>query len=239
MSRRRVLDLFVAAGVAIGSLLLLRPFAVEPPIEPAAPNPFVETLTFVRMSDGTPIGDAIEIDVNTGFHAQFAVDPAKKMPEKVESDSVIAPSRWTFALVVFPRASGRDGGDSIRGACLEVPRGFRPKGEPLPMFKGPGTIPIGGTSGWAASGFSRPLRAAGPPSKRTRTYWTYVAAPKDRPGDYVYELTLYPAAAWTSRVRFKSGPPVVLRRGLLRVHATDGSGGDRSSLGAASRDGGG
>ncbi|MGH7199580.1 MAG: hypothetical protein ACREJB_03185, partial [Planctomycetaceae bacterium] len=86
-------------------------------------------------------------------------------------------------------------------------------------------VPLGGLGDWARSGFDGPPERpeSWPKSwpKEEVRLWTYVSAREDEPGEYVYELTLFPTAAWTSSVRFDIGRPVVLQRGLLRVVAED------------------
>ena len=50
-------------------------------------------------------------------------------------------------------------------------------------------------------------------------FWTYLAAPAAEPGEYVYELTLYPTCHWKSSIRYEAGTGVVLQRGILRIVA--------------------
>lgn len=213
--KRRAWICTLTGGVVAATLLWFW-WRRERPIEPAGPNPFVSEFVFERLDNGTAIGETVELAVNSGFYARMALRPDAAPPELLDGRSVVESQDWPLALVLYPRHSSPDADDALCVPCggLEAAdRRHRPRSRNVRV-----SIPIGNPAVWSASGYDGPPELPeGFGTEDELRLWTYFAVRKNQPGEYVYELTLYPTAAWESSVRFEKGQAVVLQRGLLKV----------------------
>ncbi len=198
----------------------------RPPAEisPAPPNPFVDNLVVSNLTTGADVTAPVEIQVNSGFTALISCVPKADRPVALESRDVQSPNLWPMTLVIYPRGDNPDSHDTIQAACrmLEEPgrrvTAGRLSSEP-PLF----APPLGSMAHFKDSGFRKLPAPVMRLSHDAMQYWTYFAVKADRPGDYVYEISLYPASAWVSDVRFEAGPRVILQRGVLRVLPESGA----------------
>lgn len=187
-------------------------------LEPVPPNPFVSRATLERVDDWQPVGDSIELEFNSGCYVSAALTPAKDLPKMYEGREVQPPERWSVTLVFYRRGDDAESADALRRPCIPLKRA-RPGRGVVSVSAGAGFIPNGNTHPYGPSG--RPKGGQPEPPKTwpedELRYWTYFGPRPDEAGEYVYELTLFPAAAWISAVRFDVGPPVVLMRGVVRI----------------------
>lgn len=222
-NRRRFL-LWISAPTLGGVALLLWLIRDKQEIQRAPPNPFVKTLVFERIDDGQPIGDMMEMRTNAGVYASIVLTAAGDTPVVFEEHEVQDPARWPLALFIYPRGASAESEDSLGNPCMK----FNRQGVRFRQAVGSGPklfVPVRGTTRgyWTADvGFEGDLKPPKSWPEDEIRFWTFFALRDQRPGEYVYELTLYPTARWTSSVRITMGPPVVLRRGLLRVGANEG-----------------
>lgn len=190
-------------------LLVALAGCAERPIAPAEATPFIERLDVTRLDLDEPLSETIDLDVNTGFYANIAFIPGSAIPETLDGRSVQPTNDWTLALIIVPRGSDRGQKTTIYAPCNRFARP-RERVPPLPYS---GAMGIWGPSGYR----SPPQKPTAWPQNEYR-FWTYFAVPPDQPGDYVYELAVFPTSVWKSLVRSDVGPPVVLKRGVLHVH---------------------
>ncbi len=191
-------------------LPLLMLGCAEKPIEPARANPFVQSFRVTRVDSGEPVGDEIEIAVNTGFTVEIAFSAAPDAPQELEGRPVQPPGEWPVRLVIYPRDHERSDDGTLWYPCnrFEVPN--RPYVRPV--FPGV-------SEHWKPSGYTGPPKPPRDSGENKNRFWTYFAVPRDSPGEYVFEVLVYPTSAWKSLVRVDAGPPVVLQRGVLRVRS--------------------
>lgn len=194
------------------------------PIEPAPPNVFVSRLLCDRVSDSgtaSAMGDVIEIEQNTGFIVQLGLELNPQRPMEFETRKVVNPLEWPMMVVIYPRNSDDTDPQKLEAAVkpLDLP-GYRRSW----MLPNSGECSYWYWGGRSTRTFPRqpvsPTSLADWKSKKSQWYCTYMCVDKDQTGDFVYEIRLLPTAFWISQVRFEYGPPVVLKRGLLRVVPT-------------------
>jgi hypothetical protein len=191
---------------------------VPAPIEPAPPNEFLSRFVMLRLDRGkspVEISDEIQVIVNTGFVAQFKLDPSRTFPEKYFDRTVVLPEDWSMMVTISPRDRQQSEEDTIYNPVCQLHATHRY-----------GPVNRGGTALWTECGLTLedtpkggiPFLSDGVKSKeKNLSLWTYICGPKDLPGEYVYEVQLLPTGAWLTAFRSEYGEPVVLRRGLLRV----------------------
>lgn len=195
-----------------------------PVVAPAPPNDFVKLIAVERvLADDTVsvLAEDTEIPVNTGFVVQFEMIAADTLPLELQSRKVLHPDKWPADVVFFPRGATSAEVTDLKGYC---PIFMRSSGPP----KTEADIMINSwySGFWSDCGFSKNvvLKKIASEASRTRWkknktpwFWTYFCVGKDQVGEFVYEIRVYPTAAWKSTVRFEMGEPVVVKRGLLRV----------------------
>lgn len=209
--------LFVlSAGTA---MFLLWRFVRESEVLPASPNPFICELAVQRIDTASDVRGLIEIPVNSGFCASISFVPADDRPEVLDGREVRNPDEWPMTLVLYPRGSDAESNLALHSSCNRFERpGKKPRLVPSSDPPPHRPFQLGGMPGyWWTSGYKAPPKAQEPWPLQEVRFWTYFAAPTDRPVDYVYELTLFPTCHWVSNVRYDVGPGVVLQRGLLRI----------------------
>ncbi len=196
----------------------------RPVVTPAPPNDFVKTLVIERVQEKdkvAPIEDETEITVNTGFLVQFEMIPGETIPTEIQSRKVLHPDKWPADVVFFPRGATSADVTDLKGCCPIFMRASGP-----PKTETDIMINSWHSAFWSDCGFSEKvvLKKIASEASRTRWkknkapwFWTYFCVGKDQVGEFVYEIRVYPTAAWKSTVRFELGEPVVLKRGLLRV----------------------
>jgi hypothetical protein len=206
-------------GGVVSSVLVWISLQRERPIELAPPNPFVSEFVFGHLDDGAPIGDAVSVGVKSGFYAILTIVPNSVPPDTLERRKVLVPSDWSYVLVMYPRGSSRDARDALCVPCANFERAGRSERLTGALHVAT-SVPIGNPAIWSGSGYEGPPEPPADLAEKSGLHlWTYFAVLSDQPAEYVYELTLYPTAAWRSSIRFETGPPVVLQRGLLKVTA--------------------
>ncbi len=195
-----------------------------PVVAAAPPNDFVNSIVVERVlaDDAVSVlAEVTEIPVNTGFVVQFELLAAAALPSELESRTVLHPDKWPADVVFFPRGGISADVTDLKGSC---PIFSRSSGPP----KSHSDIMINSfySSFWSYCGFQETVALKQPASVASRLrwkknkapwFWTYFCVGQDQVGEFVYEIRIYPTAAWKSTVRFELGEPVVLHRGLLRV----------------------
>lgn len=187
-------------------------------IAPVPPNPFVDNLVVRDLASGTDVAEPLEIQVNSGFTALISCVPKSDCPGELATRPVQAPNLWPMTVVIYPRGDDPDSRAAIEAACRSLAEpgrrvtAGRPSSEPPPFAP-----PLGSMAHFRDSGFRELPAHVKRLSEDAIQYWTYIAVNPNQPGEYVYEVSLFPTSAWISDIRFDAGPRVVLRRGLLRV----------------------
>ncbi len=226
---KSTLHLRLAGSLALWGLLAWGCGGDLKPIEPAPSNNFVGKLLVDRVSDAgeaSPLGDVVEIEQNTGFFFQIGLEPLTTHPPAWESSQVVPTSEWALMVVIYPRESDDTDARTLKGRVnpleqlnrllkpIEPRRWFLPNsGESSFWFYGgrasktPPRKPVGSTA------------LADWKSGKSEWYWSYMCVDKDQTGEFIYEIRLFPTAHHISPVRRELGPPIVLKRGLLRVVA--------------------
>lgn len=209
------------AALLIAALLGLYWWTRQPPpILPANPAPYVKQFTFTRLESGEPIGDVVTLLQRTGFYANVDVTP-NNLPGQIFADRELTETvYWPMTLAVIPRGWRGTERNTIEMPCIRYRQQISPrqatvvkKGSPKPT-----PLAVGNMKTWPVSaGYSGSPKKIPPLTKGNLCGYTFFALGNHPPGEYVYELRIYPTAHWISDVRFESGPPLVLQRGLLQV----------------------
>ncbi len=191
------------------------------PVDPVPPNDFVATFHADRVLDSkksVPIPDVVEIPINEGFIAQFGIEPAKQSPTEYEGRKVEGASDWSMMVIIYPRNGEANDDSTLRGGVNAI---NRPGLKRSWMLVNEGVSPF-----WSAGGHGKQPVPKTPVRKESlglwkaggeNWYWSFICLEKDQVGEFIFEVHLLPTARWISPVRFEYGPPVVLKRGLLRV----------------------
>ena len=195
-----------------------------PVVNAAPPNDFVKSIVVERVygdDTATLLADETEIVVNTGFIVQFEMIPSDAIPSEYHARTVTPPDKWSADVVFFPRGKTSADVTELKGNCPIFSRKTGPSRSPTDIV-----INSWYSSFWALCGFSETVVPKVIASEGSRSrwqengdpwFWSYFCVSKDQVGEFVYEIRVYPTAAWKSKVRAELGEPVVLKRGLLRV----------------------
>ena len=195
-----------------------------PVVAPAPSNHFVKSIGVERVLANDTVSvlaEETEIPVNTGFVVQFEMIAADALPLELQSRKVLHPDKWPADVVFFPRGATSADVTDLIGFCPIFMRASGP-----PKTEADIMINSWHSAFWSDCGFSEKSVLKRPASEASRTrwkknkapwFWTYFCVGKDQVGEFVYEIRVYPTAAWKSTGRFELGEPVVLKRGLLRV----------------------
>ena len=218
-----------AVSLALWGLLAWGCGRALKPIEPAPPNDFVARLICDQLSDSntaTPLGDVVEIEQNTGFFFQMGLEPHTVHPSAWEASAVVPTLEWALMVVIYPRQSDDTDAQTLKGRVnpLDQLNRLQQSNEKRRWF-----LPNSGESSfWFYGGRASkttPRKPVGPTaladwkSGKSEWYWSYMCVNKDQLGEFIYEIRLFPTAHHISPVRRELGPPVLLKRGLLRVVA--------------------
>lgn len=208
-------------------------------ILPADPNPFVRHVTvlpielqvdesrgdrlhadplpLVTAPDAIrPFEDVIEIPSRAGQYLLIDLDRNESPPATIDGSDVSEPNWWPITFAVY-RLGDPEGESACEFSChcsegtIPLPPISETGQHPPPM------LPVIGRTLRNPSDAFVGFPDIGVPPEGHNRYWTFVVPPdRERPeGDYVYEVRLYPTAHWVSAVRWETGQPIVLRRGLL------------------------
>ncbi len=219
---RTFLTLFILAGVTLGC----GAGRDRPVVAPAPPNDFVKSIILERINTANDSvsewSDEIEIPVNTGFVAQFELVAEEAFPDEYHDREVRHPNRWMIDVMTFPRGGKSTDKEALRGTGPIFPR--EPTSEKSANADSP--LHAFNSKHWYYCGFTPANMLKKPVSEKSRQrlkalknpwFWTYFCGPKDQVGEFVYEIRIFPTAAWISPVRSEFGDFVVIKRGLLRV----------------------
>lgn len=217
MSRSRRLLWIPPTGLIAVVLLSLWYFRSPEPIEAPGPNPFVKELMFIEAETREPIGDVLEMRVGEGLYAYFAFIPADGLPETYDDLNVERPDWWPLSLAIYPPGSTSRSDVAMKNLCVKFTKPSPPE---VPTAQMPWPPPRGMRGYWnKANGFQgelKPLSVSEVPQGAIYG-WTFFAMRDPQPGEYVFELAVYPMDGWKSAVSRRIGPEIVLHRGLLHV----------------------
>jgi len=181
-------------------------------LEPLAPSAFA-SCTMVTLPDRVPIGDVLELQEGTGTYAEIHITRATAVPEQHDDAAVQEFVQWPVSLWIYPVGEYMSDGYCAPTCRWASPDGKRP---PYGLSKG------GDVVSWMAqaTNFQGPLPRPKdhPTDPNLIACWTYIAPIRDRTGDLVYELSVYPAAS-----RRAPSKPMnyrrreILKRGIVRV----------------------
>lgn len=213
-----------AGSVALLGLLALLARGcggVPKPIEPAPPNDFVTRLICDRLSESNTVSemsDVIEIAQNTGFVVQLGLELNPQRPTEFEGRQVAPATELPMMVVIYPRGSDDTDPKTLKGGVRPL---FQPGGKRTWFLINDRECGYWSWAGRRTRIIPRqpvsPTSLAGWKSGKSQWYWSYMCVDKDQTGDFVFEIRLLPTASHISPVRRELGPPVVLKRGLLRV----------------------
>lgn len=184
---------------------------------------FLSTLSFVRHEDGQPINDLIELEKEAGIYVDVSFIPHEVLPQEFGNEPIQDPSVWPFVVRIYPRTDV----DAKNAVELRV-EPYRSRVivvESVLKKAVAGSIPQGpvtrGTTGfWQENrGFHGPpsLSKGATRPKREIRLWTFLSPDPVSSGEHVFELAMYPTARFLSKSRFRSGDPVILCRGIIRL----------------------
>jgi len=188
---------------------------------PVDPSLFLTEVSFIRRDNEELIGDTIELPVRSGIYAEIAYTPNQTLPDHYGELAVQPPRRWPMGIEIFPRS------DINRKSSIQLPVfPLKPKrrvirrglGHAVPMKDR--FISFAGTGHWTeAVGYTGVPDALNRESEESEIRkWTYFTTGSENlPGEYVYEIQIYPSTHWASSVRIAMGPPFVVKRGLLTI----------------------
>ena len=167
-----------------------------------------------------------EIGQNTGFFFQMGLELSATPPTEWEGQAVVPASEWALMVVIYPRQSDDTDALTLKGRVNPLDQLNRLQ---QPLQKRQWFLPNSGESsfwfygGRSSKTFPRkpisPTAQADWKSGKTPWYWSYMCVGQDQVGEFVFEVRLFPTAHHISPVRRELGPPIVLKRGLLRVAA--------------------
>ncbi len=186
--------------------------------EMAPPNELVQTLTVEVVCDGkaTPLGESVDLVVNTGVILQMHLIPNEKRPDEYLDREMASLEDWGMQMWVY-----REGTSNMPPSAelsFTVPLADKPSDL---------ASRIGGYSmHWSYCGFLdiKPLKK--PVGENARGiwkkgeglwFWTYLCGGKDHTGEFVYEIRLLPTAQAISAVRYEVGNSMILQRGKLHI----------------------
>lgn len=217
--------LLIAATLASGCMLLWWYFHDARQSHPSSAESFVAKVVVERLDDAQRLDETVELRLGSGFYISAGFVPQKNLPDALDGREIQDPAFWPVALVFYARGASLKDASAVRKPCIRFERPANRRVRQRGSEANTRFIPIGNTHPYAPSG--RPSGRRAPPNlpkdwpPDEMRFWTYFGLPEDRLGEYVYELTLYPTARWVSSVRFELGPPVVIRRGELRLDPGD------------------
>lgn len=190
-------------------------------------NPFC-TFNLIR-EDGLSVGRDWEFATSETEEACLAILPNADFPKSWNGSQVHIPQLWLTRFVCFPKYSSAASTDAVGFGC-DPWFSAMTSGTPPPTFttegphyppnaadRCPQNRPLGpvrdGVAYWRT-----------PKQKGALEFWVILGSPFQDPGEYVYELQMYPAwkAEVGAYVGYKLGEPVILRRGLLTVRESSG-----------------
>lgn len=201
---------------------------------PYGENPFVSQVILQKVnSQGEPLEVIHEgtVDVTAehllsmrageGTYLRIELKLPANLPDTYADELVQPYQNWPVTLVVFPRNSPRPeqmvpimcfpsgDGKPVLGANANL----------VPDRSGRQMPPLlqGSTNNCCRScGYVGPIQLVSQ-SADEFSFSTYLNAldEKTRSGDYTYEVRVHPCARWTSKVRSKLGPIVVVFRGQV------------------------
>lgn len=223
MSRRRIFVGAISTAILTAVAALIWYYRPRSPIEvlPVPPNPYVESYRLERL-DGEPVADVVEVRPGTGFYAILTAKLADDAPKTYEGRKISDAIHWSATLALYPRTARNVSRETFEWSCGTFkPKGMlrrgakepdRTNGKPHPPWRGRIPTHCGHTG---EPKLSKPL------PKGDICRYTYFAVGDHPPGEYVYELRVYPTARWISWFRCEHGTPLVLQRGLLKVSDGD------------------
>ena len=148
------------------------------------------------------------------------------LPTEWEGQTVVPSAEWALMVVIYPRESDDTDARTLKGRVNPLDQLNRLQQS---IQKRQWFLPNSGESSfWYYGGRSskKPPRKPVSPtaqadwkSGKSQWYWSYMCVGKDQIGEFVFEIRLFPTAHHISPIRRELGPPIVLKRGLLRVVA--------------------
>lgn len=219
--RKRIICGLVVTAVLAGIGIALSGRRAPPPV--VGYDRFLSTLSFVRHEDGEPIADLIELEKETGLYVDVSFIPREMLPQELDDQPIQDPSAWPFTVRIYPR-SDRDAANAIELRVVPYQSRVVVNERLLKQLTAgsapPPPVTRGTTGFWQEKrGYhgppSPPKTARKPPGERR--LWTFLNPDLVTSGEHVFELVMYPTARFLSKVRSRSGDPVILCRGIVRL----------------------
>ena len=180
---------------------------------PVTLEPFVKSLSFTRHGDGVAIAEVVDLPFKSGFYAELTFIPGASIPSEVDGLTVEDPEIWPVVLRIYPREDTTPS-RSYDLRFIRYKRARTRRSLPLPS-----SVPKGAVGYWQPDvGYRGELKPPKSWAKNEQRLWTFFTTKPGDTGEFTYEIVVFPTAKWVSSVRSQSGAPIVVRRGILKVH---------------------
>lgn len=180
-------------------------------IPPAFLQPFLDQVRIVEISSGEQFSLDTPLEAGKGHMLLITLVPAANLPTNWQGREVSSVADWQVELTLRPvkEFSLKKQIYNTTGYyhCLPL---LSEKIKPFSQ---------GGGVGWSKAGFDHTEFLRGKPKEFLQGHhWAgYYAFHDHPPGEYVYEMAIYPAYRDLSAVRYEVGPRVVVQRGIVQI----------------------
>lgn len=205
--------------VLLGVVLWFWWRAAPQPEAPVVFDPYLKSLEFSQQADGTPIGEEIVVQAGSGFYADLTFVPGEELPEELDELAIQRVKIWPLVMEIYdPRDSQRK--DIVKFPFLRYGKNPHPKypkltqRDPNPMR----SVMIANIGHWSPrAGYDGHPAYYGKWEEDEHRLWAFITPGSHPPGEYRYEIILYPAAQYLSSVRSTRGSRIVIKRGSMLV----------------------
>ncbi len=171
-----------------------------------SPKPKAESIAKVislkRLDTNESQEDTFTITSKDAFLLQFDVEPLPNRPADCSH-----PLSW-HCYVVFLRKYASKVEESFSNCTSRNPV------KDLQYT----TVPFQGTARhWAKKPSDLQFPQDEVVNEKVISFMTFVASPFQTPGDFDYEVRLYPRFKWVNSTQFKPGDPIVIKKGVVKV----------------------
>lgn len=195
----------------------------------------VEIEKFAQIESGEAIDDSITVSPTEGFYALLEIRPQANRPDQLGELPLTDPGCWPFVGIVYPEGSTANSPEAVQvpmnwmnepsaSGCLVPIMGVLTELMKTPQYAGAVQVDRGDPSGKPAAAYyvkgedpSRVPKVKLNLDPDVLSFWTFFGPTHETPGNYQFELHVYPCFRAAPGETTTIGPPVKVYEAAFQI----------------------
>ncbi|WP_146509914.1 hypothetical protein [Thalassoglobus neptunius] len=195
----------------------------------------VEIEKFAQIESGEAIDDSITVSPTEGFYALLEIRPQANLPDQLGELPLTDPGCWPFVGIVYPEGSTAQSAEAVQipmnwmnepsaSGCIVPVMGVLTELMQTPQYAGAVQVDRGHPSGKPAAVYyakredpSRIPKVKLNLDPEVLSFWTFFGPTHETPGNYQFELHVYPCFRAAPGETTTIGPPVKIYAAAFQI----------------------